>query len=383
MDVLRGMHPPLGFSQSAQYGGGAAVGAGVAIFETDRSDAVVWLEPGGTWAGGATSLVVDTSAWSAFSAIRYAIGRGTNRTNLVLQGAGAFRVSQLTDTQRGNVLSVENGMIIYNTTSNELQARVNGAWTALSGGLALDGTPASMWYVDNDAGTALAQSELRLGGGTGSLEGRWRVLTLHQNNALDLYHETSPDGSAWTVATACELRLQYAGGATTPARNCALVFYGASGGALRNIRLALDSSGNFNITADSTNRNLRIQTFGEMAFAGASRFEGTISPAQITGTTHNYNPAGLSTAYHLRLDLDAARTITGIVPSMAAGQNDGRTLVITNISAFNLTLQHDNGADSTAANRFSLANNANRVVAPNESVEIYYDDISDRWRIVD
>jgi len=43
---------------------------------------------------------------------------------------GALVVPRMTTTQR-NALTATNGMILYNTTDNQMQARVNGAWVAL------------------------------------------------------------------------------------------------------------------------------------------------------------------------------------------------------------------------------------------------------------
>jgi len=42
----------------------------------------------------------------------------------------ALLVSRMTTTQR-NALSAVNGMIIYNTTTNQMEGRVDGAWTAM------------------------------------------------------------------------------------------------------------------------------------------------------------------------------------------------------------------------------------------------------------
>jgi hypothetical protein len=36
----------------------------------------------------------------------------------------------MTSTQR-DALTAVNGMIIYNTTTNQMQGRINGAWTAM------------------------------------------------------------------------------------------------------------------------------------------------------------------------------------------------------------------------------------------------------------
>jgi hypothetical protein len=39
-------------------------------------------------------------------------------------------VPRMTTTQR-NAMTATNGMILYNTTDNQMQARVSGAWVAL------------------------------------------------------------------------------------------------------------------------------------------------------------------------------------------------------------------------------------------------------------
>jgi hypothetical protein len=39
-------------------------------------------------------------------------------------------VPRLTTTER-NALTAVNGMIIYNTTDNQMQGRINGAWVAM------------------------------------------------------------------------------------------------------------------------------------------------------------------------------------------------------------------------------------------------------------
>ena len=43
---------------------------------------------------------------------------------------GALLVPRLTTTER-NALTAVNGMIIYNTTDNQMQGRINGAWAAM------------------------------------------------------------------------------------------------------------------------------------------------------------------------------------------------------------------------------------------------------------
>lgn len=95
------------------------------------------------------------------------------------------------------------------------------------------------------------------------------------------------------------------------------------------------------------------------------------SPAQITSNQNDY--ALPAAAGHVRLDLDAARSLTGI-----AAPTGSRIVKITNISAFNLTLAGTSSA-SSAANRFAFSYDF--VLPAGFSVELFYDETSTRWRI--
>mgnify|MGYP003972448113 CR=1 FL=1 len=43
-----------------------------------------------------------------------------------------FRVPNLTTTERDALPDIQNGLIILNTTTNKIQARVNGSWVDLN-----------------------------------------------------------------------------------------------------------------------------------------------------------------------------------------------------------------------------------------------------------
>ncbi len=61
------------------------------------------------------------------------IGTGSPATSALLElssTTGALLVPRMTTTQR-NALTPVNGMIIYNTTTNQMQGHINGAWTAM------------------------------------------------------------------------------------------------------------------------------------------------------------------------------------------------------------------------------------------------------------
>lgn len=111
---------------------------------------------------------------------------------------------------------------------------------------------------------------------------------------------------------------------------------------------------------------------GDFNAGGTTGASGDISPAQITANQNDYNPTGLSTASILRLNSDAARSITGL-----AGGSDGRIVTLLNIGAQLITLE-DEDAGSTAANRFALAGDV--VLLPDTALTLWYDATSSRWR---
>jgi hypothetical protein len=95
------------------------------------------------------------------------------------------------------------------------------------------------------------------------------------------------------------------------------------------------------------------------------------SPAQITATQNDYNPANAGV---LRLDADAARSITGMVAATSGTQR-----LLVNVGANAITLEHQD-AGSAEANRFLCASGADIVLAANEMALAWYDATTARWR---
>lgn len=102
---------------------------------------------------------------------------------------------------------------------------------------------------------------------------------------------------------------------------------------------------------------------------------GVISPAQLTGDTDDWAPTDLSTAGTIRASTDASRNLTGLT-----GGSAGRQIRLINVGGFDLVLAHD--ATSTAANRFLCPGSANLTLHPNDSVLLWYDGTSSRWRAI-
>lgn len=108
---------------------------------------------------------------------------------------------------------------------------------------------------------------------------------------------------------------------------------------------------------------------------GAIFDTGTVTPAQLTANTDNWAVTGLGAASTIRASTDASRNLTGIASPTA-----GQRVALINVGAFDLVLVHD--ATSTAANRFLCPNSANLTLNPNDSVTLWYDTTSSRWRVI-
>lgn len=127
--------------------------------------------------------------------------------------------------------------------------------------------------------------------------------------------------------------------------------------------------------------NTSGQKVGQVNASGAIRgataaFSGSISPAQLTANTHDWNPTGLSAAHHVFVNSNAAIDLTGI-----AAQEDGRLLWITNNGSFDITLK--NNTTSSAGNRLAGANSGDVVLRDNNgSALLRYSLSSAFWYIL-
>lgn len=108
------------------------------------------------------------------------------------------------------------------------------------------------------------------------------------------------------------------------------------------------------------------------AFSSVLKVTGAISPTQLVANTDNWNPTGLATANTIRIDVNGALNLTGIV-----AQGAGTLLVLFNTSAHVISLIHD--ATSTAVNRFFCPGAIDFPLTAKGSVWIRYDGTSQRW----
>jgi microcystin-dependent protein len=99
----------------------------------------------------------------------------------------------------------------------------------------------------------------------------------------------------------------------------------------------------------------------------------SITPAQLTVNTNDYNPASLTSAGVLRLSSNARINITGLT----APVSDGTTKFIQNVGTFPLVFTFQD-ALSSAANRFAFA----ITLGGGQSMTLQYDLTAALWRSV-
>jgi len=107
-------------------------------------------------------------------------------------------------------------------------------------------------------------------------------------------------------------------------------------------------------------------------FTDRRRLTGVISPTQITANKNDYNPTGFSTAAVVRINSDAARSISGLLAGLP-----GDEVLLFNSGSFSIELLSQNGS-SDATNRFALM--ANTTLLPNAGLPLWYDGTSSRWK---
>jgi hypothetical protein len=113
---------------------------------------------------------------------------------------------------------------------------------------------------------------------------------------------------------------------------------------------------------------------------GVEQITGTIiTPPILTATANDYNPAGFAGANMIRQEVNTNnRIISGFV-APPVGEN--RIIYLNNISATQDIRIVNNSALSTAANRILLGDNQQKSLTPNETLALWYDHISQRWRV--
>jgi hypothetical protein len=103
---------------------------------------------------------------------------------------------------------------------------------------------------------------------------------------------------------------------------------------------------------------------------------GVSTQSTLLADANNYSLA--TNGYIQRWSGSAARNVTGL--SMQLPVVNGQTHLIVNVGTFDINLIHES-TSSSAANRFLNTNGLDFVLSPNNQATIWYDSISNRWRV--
>jgi hypothetical protein len=165
-----------------------------------------------------------------------------------------------------------------------------------------------------------------------------------------------------------------------------------SGGGPGSVSWALWAQGNATVTGNFTASGTTLSlgdastdaltvgaTCTHTAPVTVQDFRGTaISPGVLGTDQNNYNPTGLATATHVRVDASTSGIdITGL-----AGGTAGRHLTLIHSGTTNSIALHHQSGSSSAGNRFASPTGANFTLAPGYSVQLVYDGVDAVWRIL-
>jgi hypothetical protein len=106
----------------------------------------------------------------------------------------------------------------------------------------------------------------------------------------------------------------------------------------------------------------------------STNFPHVITPTTLAVNTDDYN---LADAQIARISASVAVDVTGI----ADGSGIDRHLWLVNVGTFAITLKNQD-VSSAAANRIITGTGADLVMGADAAVHAYYDDITNRWRII-
>lgn len=133
-------------------------------------------------------------------------------------------------------------------------------------------------------------------------------------------------------------------------------------------------TGDVTIWQNTSGKIVYTDSSGNIRELGSS--VNVISPSAIGSNTDNYSPTGFSSATHVRGSASSTYYISGFDSSVLVLQ---KTFI--NIGVSNITIKNDN-AGSLAANRILIPGGVDIVMAQNDSITLFYDIDSTRWRVI-
>ena len=114
---------------------------------------------------------------------------------------------------------------------------------------------------------------------------------------------------------------------------------------------------------------------GDVSFAGNLDYGDAVQPPIIAANQDNYAPTGIQDSILFLIGSSGSFRITGIEAPAS-----GNTVIkhFFNVGANNITFM-DNDAGSLAENRLFI--DGNKVLQPNKSIALIYENISNVWRL--
>jgi len=247
------------------------------------------------------------------------------------------------------------------------------------------------WTID----TGVAGSGLTGGGGSALAVGAGTHITVNANDvAVNVSTLVPAIDSTSVIASGSVLHRAALTGAVTASQNSNATVFGASasGAGLTGggtAVLAVGAGTGITVSADA----VAVNTATDFTFTGSNSFDGNtafqggvflgsflryagILSVTISSDQNNWSPTGIDEVSVIRVTASGGnRTITGIVPPLHS-----TVLVIINVGTNLVTLASQSGL-STSTNRF-VHNMDSPALAENETVTIWYDNTTQRWRFI-
>lgn len=245
--------------------------------------------------------------------------------------------------------------------------------------------------INNYAPTGFATAQLVLqnvtGGGTspvvfsglaGGAAGRFVYLVNTSTDSTTF--QLAPQNAGSSAANRFTTTLSAGTNVQVSPGGAALLWYDI---AISNWRIVAVVS-NYTISQVAGNWSINgLLTSAAANLGGTNSFTSSITPPAISGTLNDYTPTNVGTSSTIHQDVSAAATITGLSSAIASGSTGGRVLFLENIATTpgdTITLTNE-GAGSTAVNRFTLPNAQSVVIQPGGGVLLRYRSASSRWYV--
>lgn len=365
---------PTGFL----YTGGAHTGLAQAVESNDiRFD----LSQTKQWTGGGTfplqrsiRMIPATNSATSTTTITTAVTlgirgpiAGTNMTHSKSAAIGVFDASDEMHVALSTNSSTSGALVLGAGGSTFAAQPSIGAASKTTGTGAASGT-ALRFFGDTQSATTGAFQFTQLNGNSQLLNGTASIFV----NVSPSYLESSSAGAAHSV-----VRVGYSATHAGTTGNRLTAFLADPTYNFTNTNASTLEGFTYTPTVTALNSNSVNKAWRHNS--GFVQWESVLSPAQITANQDDYNPTGLNNggapngASIVRLSTDASRNITSIV-----GGVQGRLLVLVNVGSQNIVIKDDDGATGTAANRIQL--NADITLLPEDSMMLWYDGTSSRWR---